>query len=261
MPRVIAYLTAYSICVSLGTQMVSAQQSGQVPTPVQAAKLEQPQELADSVARTTSLSSEATTISEILLAQSTAEGRSDESPSDVNSPETDDADTDETMDEDRDTNNETAQRNQRRIDLLRRPLRLIRIVAATDAPVPNSVADEVLGQSDDVLISSSGQTVPQPSRYTTSFCHRPLYFEELNLERCGNTYGCATNAVSGFHFLTNTAMLPYRLATQRPDCTEPTRGDCQTCQEYSHDIEPFGFEPRGVLVEAAAAAGFVFLMM
>jgi hypothetical protein len=156
---------------------------------------------------------------------------------------------------------ETEQRNQRRIESLRKPLRSIRVVAATDAPVPKSIADEVLRQSEAINLSSSGETVALPNRYTTSFCHRPLYFEELNLERCGNTYGCATNVVSGFHFLTNTAMLPYRLATQRPDCPVPTRGDCQTCQGYSHDIEPFGFESRGVLVEAAAAAGFVFLLL
>lgn len=158
-------------------------------------------------------------------------------------------------------NTEVEKRNQRRIESLRKPIRSIRITAKTSAPVPESVADEVLSRTESLTLSSSGSTLSPPNRYTSSFCHRPLYFEELNLERCGNTYGCATNAVSGFHFLTNTAMLPYRLATQRPDYTVPTRGDCQTCQEYSHDIEPFGFEPRGVLVEAAAAAGFVFLMM
>lgn len=260
MPRVIAFVAAYSICAAISSQLTVAQEPDQSLAPVRIAILEKSIESADPIAPTTNTARMKTPISDVLLAQSTADGASDESLSDGNSPDID-ANTNDIDAEDRDTQGEIEQRNQRRIDLLRRPLRSIRIVAATDGPVPNSVADQVLDQSETIRITSSGETVPLPARYTSSFCHRPLYFEELNLERCGNTYGYATNAVSGFHFLTNTAMLPYRLATQRPDCTQPSRGDCQTCQEYSHDIEPFGFEPRGVLIEAAAAAGFVFLMM
>lgn len=160
-----------------------------------------------------------------------------------------------------DGNVELTERNQRRVAELRKPLRSVRIVAATQETVPTSIADDLLGNSEPITISSSAEMLEKPSRYTVGFCHRPLYFEELNLERCGQTYGYATNAVSGFHFLTNTAMLPYRLATQRADCPVPTHGDCKACSQYSHDIEPFGFESRGVLVEAAAAAGFIFLML
>ncbi len=152
-------------------------------------------------------------------------------------------------------------RNTLRLEKLRKPLTDVRIEAIVGERTPTSGAAMLLGDQVLSTVTSSGASIRQPNRYTVSLCHRPLYFEELNLERCGNTYGCATNLVSGVHFLTNTAMLPYRLATQRPDCPVPSHGDCQTCQQYSNDIEPFGCKPRGALAEAAVLAGFVFLLL
>jgi len=153
-------------------------------------------------------------------------------------------------------------RSAERLAKLRKPLSEIRLaVVDRESQRPENLADEFLGKQEERIMSDSGVSVATPDRYTVSSCHRPLYFEELNLERCGNTYGCATNVVSAFYFLTNTAALPYRLATQRADCPMSSHGDCKTCQSYSHDIEPFGFEPRGALVEVAAIAGFVFLAM
>lgn len=153
-------------------------------------------------------------------------------------------------------------RNADRLDQLRKPLSQIRVDATTDDDQsPTNIAAQWLDFQERRPIVAGGVPVPLHPRYTVSSCHRPLYFEELNLERCGHTYGCATNLVSGFYFLTNTAMLPYRLGTDRADCPVPSHGDCRSCQSYSHDIEPFGVEPRGILFEAAAAAGFVFLAM
>lgn len=152
-------------------------------------------------------------------------------------------------------------RNTLRLEKLRKPLTDVRIEATVGEKTPTSGADALLGDQVSSTVTSSGTSIRQPDRYTVSSCHRPLYFEELNLERCGNTYGYATNLVSGIHFLTNTAMLPYRLATQHPDCPVPSHGDCQTCQQYSNDIEPFDRKPRGALAEAAVLAGFVLLLL
>ncbi len=158
--------------------------------------------------------------------------------------------------------NIATERNESRLAQLQKPLSDVRVQAVdADAVTPTSRAAELLGDEQGYVMTSSGAAVSLPARYTTDQSHRPLYFEELNLERCGNTYGCATNAISGLHFMTNTVMLPYRLATMRADCPVGSHGDCQTCQSYSTDIEPFGWEPRGALVEAAAAAGFVFLLL
>lgn len=51
----------------------------------------------------------------------------------------------------------------------------------------------------------------------TSFCHQPLYFEEINLERYG--YGCSPclqPAVSAAHFFATVPALPYCLAATCP---------------------------------------------
>ena len=153
-------------------------------------------------------------------------------------------------------------RNTLRLEKLRKPLSDVRIEATAGENVtPTSEAAQLLGDQGSTAITSSGESIPLPDRYTVSSCHRPLYFEELNLERCGSTYGCATNLVSSVHFLTNTAMLPYRMATQRPDCPVPSHGDCQSCQQYSHDIEPFGRKPRAAVAEAAVIAGLFFLLL
>ncbi len=154
------------------------------------------------------------------------------------------------------------QRNTARLARLRKPLSDIRIEATAEGEkVPVSEAAELLDDQVELLIAGGGVSIPLPDRYTIPLCHRPLYFEELNLERCGNTYGCATNFVSAAHFLTNTVALPYRLATDRADCPVPCHGDCLSCQAFSHDIEPFGCEPRAALIEAAAIAGFIILAM
>jgi len=153
-------------------------------------------------------------------------------------------------------------RNIERLAKLQKPLSEIRLIASDpEGARPKNQAATLLDDQLESVIGGGDLSMTAPDRYTVPFCYRPLYFEELNLERCGNTYGCATNIVSAVHFLTNTAALPYRLATQRADCPIPTRGDCRTCQAFSHDIEPFGFEPKGALIEAAAIAGFVFLAM
>jgi hypothetical protein len=171
-------------------------------------------------------------------------------------------DDDEDIEDQQEATASTESHKSKRLDALKKPLSTVRITATSGGEnVPLSRAPDVLGNQPAVHISSTDAASPTFDRYTLRFCHRPLYFEERNLERCGKTYGCATNAVSGVYFLTNTALIPYRIATQRPDCTVATPGDCKTCQQFDCDIEPLGHEPRGALLEAAAAAGFVFLLL
>ncbi len=54
--------------------------------------------------------------------------------------------------------------------------------------------------------------------YSPVFSHRPLYFEQPNLER----YGMGTRYylqpfVSSAHFLTSAAIMPYKVLTQHPN--------------------------------------------
>lgn len=148
---------------------------------------------------------------------------------------------------------------------LQKPIHQIRVTGSHAADqMPTDRASSVLGHTPETWVTALGVAPKRYGRSTICFSHRPLYFEEIDLERCGRHHGCAQNLVSGFYFLTNAAAIPYRLATQRPDCTVASRGDCRSCQTFSNDIEPFVScqeNASGLLNEAASIAGFAFLML
>ena len=61
----------------------------------------------------------------------------------------------------------------------------------------------------------------------SALCHKPLYFEEVGLERYGHSMGPVLEPVhSGAHFFLNVAFLPYKstpaeVATWMPSCCKP----------------------------------------
>jgi len=99
---------------------------------------------------------------------------------------------------------------------------------------------------------------------------QPTYYQELHLERCGRPdcerFGCLQNLYSSIYFLGNTALLSYRAASEPHAQCVPAYDDCRTCQGYDCPIEPthfgeeFGATMRGVVSQAAAVAGFSFLV-
>lgn len=87
----------------------------------------------------------------------------------------------------------------------------------------------------------------------SDLCHKPLYFEEVQLERYGHTAGpIAQPVISGAHFFANIALLPYKMGINPP-------GECQYALGYYRPgscapwvIPPFPLSARG----AATATGF-----
>ena len=67
-----------------------------------------------------------------------------------------------------------------------------------------------------------------------NFCYRPLFFEEVNLERYGRSWGLFQPAVSAATFYGNVAWVPYRLVTQHP---------CE-CTYHDHHFRPGSWAPR-----------------
>ena len=63
-----------------------------------------------------------------------------------------------------------------------------------------------------------------------NFCYQPLYFEETNLERYGETVGGLQPLVSAAHFYGSAALLPFRLINQPPHC----------CIYNAHQYRPGG---------------------
>jgi hypothetical protein len=91
-------------------------------------------------------------------------------------------------------------------------------------------------------------------------CHKPLYFEEVGLERYGHTMGPFLEPVhSGAHFFLNVAFLPYKMGINPPH-------ECQYALGYYRPgncapwlVPPVPISLRGALLEGAAAVGLVYL--
>ena len=95
----------------------------------------------------------------------------------------------------------------------------------------------------------------------SALCHKPLYFEEVQLERYGHTTGPFTQPwVSGAHFFLNIAALPYHMAYQPPHECQYALGYYRpgSCAPWMIPPVPISF--RGAAAEAAAIVGGVYLI-
>lgn len=145
---------------------------------------------------------------------------------------------------------------------LRKPMAQIRVRATEPGEtVPVDRAARFTVQSPLFEIGSTGLTPPLPDRYTICQWHRPLFYEQPILERCGRGFGCLQNAISASQFCVNTVFLPYHMCDERADCPVPSGGDCLSCQPYPLDCNPLPLTCRGVTTQAAAFAGFTFLLL
>lgn len=72
----------------------------------------------------------------------------------------------------------------------------------------------------------------RPYRDTHVLMHQPLYYEDANLERCGQTSGCMTTACSAVHFATAIAFSPYHMAVEHPASCVRSLPDCPTCHSF-----------------------------
>jgi hypothetical protein len=95
----------------------------------------------------------------------------------------------------------------------------------------------------------------------TGVCHKPLYFEDWNLERYGHSYGCLADPfVSAAHFFVTLPVLPYKTGVELPwECVYPL-GYYRpgSCAPWTCPAPPIS--PRGFAVEAATITGLVFLL-
>jgi hypothetical protein len=95
----------------------------------------------------------------------------------------------------------------------------------------------------------------------TCLCHRPLYFEQINLERHG--YGCPTClqvGVSGAHFFGTVLALPYCMAVECPCECVYTLGHYRpgSCPPWRHHWPPCKL--RAIAAEGGVWTGMIFLI-
>ena len=95
----------------------------------------------------------------------------------------------------------------------------------------------------------------------SDLCHKPLYFEEVQLERYGHTSGPITQpVVSGAHFFLNIATLPYKMGLHPPnECRYPLGyyrpGNCAPWL-----LPPVPISARAGLMQAGAVVGGAYVI-
>jgi hypothetical protein len=97
-------------------------------------------------------------------------------------------------------------------------------------------------------------------RRMSSFRHHPLYFEEVNLERYGYSFGILQPAASAAHFFGTIPALPYKMAVC-PPCS--CRSTCRYPESGRHVPPQCTCPPLRLdagIVEAGVVAGMVLLI-
>ncbi|MCX7389337.1 MAG: hypothetical protein NTX48_21960 [Planctomycetales bacterium] len=75
-------------------------------------------------------------------------------------------------------------------------------------------------------------SAPRPMRDTYVFFHQPLYFENANLERCGQPHGCMTTTFSSVRFATAIIISPVLMAIDHPASCVQSLPDCPTYYRF-----------------------------
>lgn len=95
--------------------------------------------------------------------------------------------------------------------------------------------------------------IPSSMTWTASaLCHKPNYFEEVQVERYGHTAGFFQPALSGAHFFVNIAVLPYKMGIN-------PMNECQYALGYYRpgSCAPWMVPPIPLSVRGAAAQALV----
>lgn len=90
----------------------------------------------------------------------------------------------------------------------------------------------------------------------SALCHKPLYFENEQLERYGHSWGpCLDPLVSGAHFFTRLPVLPYCMGVEPPHECIYALGHYRpgSCAPYM--INPIPISPRGAIFQGGAVVG------
>jgi hypothetical protein len=90
----------------------------------------------------------------------------------------------------------------------------------------------------------------------SALCHKPLYFEDEQLERYGHSWPpCVQPFVSGAHFFTHLPVLPYCMGVEPPTECIYALGHYRpgNCAPYMCD--PIPISARGALFQAGAVVG------
>ncbi len=114
-------------------------------------------------------------------------------------------------------------------------------------------------------VGSSGSATRNwvPQTYTwkaSAICHKPLYFENVQLERYGHSHGPFLQPVkSAAHFFTSLAFLPYKTAINPPNECQYALGFYRpgNCAPWLKDPIPISLD--GIRRQALVSTGLAFI--
>ncbi len=152
-----------------------------------------------------------------------------------------------------------------------RPVREVDVRLAVKLPMPGENDSDKVREPDDQALAVLRHRKPfnifavsrEPwtgNRDSYPFFHKPLWFEDPNLERCGRGYGLFTTAVSAVHFSANIPILPYRFTAEKPWSCVRTLPDCTVCERFGHDAYLPPWSLSAAAVQAAATVGIIYLV-
>jgi hypothetical protein len=90
----------------------------------------------------------------------------------------------------------------------------------------------------------------------SALCHKPLYFEEVQLERYGHSPGPIVEPLlSAAHFFITVPLLPYYMGVDPPQECQYTLGYYRPGDCAPYMLDPFPLSVRGAVLEAGAIVG------
>ncbi|MEX0791986.1 MAG: hypothetical protein WD045_02545 [Pirellulaceae bacterium] len=90
--------------------------------------------------------------------------------------------------------------------------------------------------------------------------HRPLYFEEVNLERYGHRHAFLQPGLSAAHFVGNAIALPYKIGVNHPCERIYTLGHYRPGDCNPHNVHGLPWSWRGAAYTGAFYTGAVFVL-
>ena len=164
---------------------------------------------------------------------------------------------------------EASQQSSTPVVSARRPLTAIRLA---DSIVQLDESGQPLAKPEDSNPQQSTATpaehhyVPAPwhrshaSRNTYPIRYQPLYFEDPNMERCGDAGGCLTEVKSIAHFAGRIPLLPYMMASDSPHKCVRALPDCPACQQFGPEAYLPKPTVKAIAVQAAATVGAIYVI-
>lgn len=146
---------------------------------------------------------------------------------------------------------------------------LIRDESGTETPIPQrslSADDQCFVNSwwnlpndciaEDVPFKLRDFTLLTFTWSASALCHKPLYFEDVQLERYGHSAGPVLQPVlSGAHFFMSLALLPYNVGLTRPNECQYDLGYYRPGNCAPWLLSAFPWSKRAALSEVGAIAG------